>query len=247
MLLTVPGADATGVLAASLLAGLAWAQGAEAAGPTPVALASAGRFVILSTSGVANVPASKIVGNVATSPITGAADHLSCSEVTGQIISVDAAGPAPCNIVHPAILGQAINDMRTAYADAAGRTPATSELGAGNIGGMTLRPGVYSWSSSVTIPANVKLKGGPNDVWIFQIAQDLNIASGRAVALRGGARPKNIFWQVAGQVTMGTTARFEGIILAKTQIALQTGASINGRLYAQTAVTLEMNSVHQPH
>jgi hypothetical protein len=229
-----------------VLVALTSGPGAHAAGPAPVDLGSAGRFVILSTSGIADVPASKIVGNVGTSPITGAADLLSCTEVTGRILSVDEAGPAPCNIARPLVLGKAVGDMETAYTNAAGRTPTITELGAGNIGGLTLRPAVYKWSSGVTIPTNVTLRGGPNDVWIFQIAQDLNISDGRAVALRGGARPKNIFWQVAGQVTVGTTARFEGVILSKTQIAMQTGASINGRLLAQTAVTLEMNAVHQP-
>jgi hypothetical protein len=219
---------------------------AHAAGPAAVDLGSAGYFVILSTSGIADVPASQVTGNVGTSPITGAADLLSCAEVTGQVLSVDAAGPAPCNVTHPLILGEAVRDMQTAYTDAAGRTPNVTELGAGNIGGLVIHPGVYKWTSDVGIASNVILKGGPNDVWIFQIAQDLDISSGKAVALRGGARPKNIFWQVAGQVTMGTTARFEGVILAKTQISMQTGASIHGRLFAQTAVTLQMNVVHRP-
>jgi hypothetical protein len=47
-------------------------------------------------------------------------------------------------------------------------------------------------------------------------------------------------------VTIGTTAHFEGIILAKTIIAVNTGASVNGRLFSQTAVTLQMNAITQP-
>ena len=96
------------------------------------------------------------------------------------------------------------------------------------------------------IPTDVTLNGGADDVWIFQVAQNVNIASATAVMLRGGAKPKNIFWQVAGLVTLGTTSQFEGIILSKTLIAMQTGASINGRLFSQTAVTLQMNAVTQP-
>ena len=212
----------------------------------PVNLGSAAGFVILSKSGITDVPASEITGNVGTSPITGAADHLSCAEVTGKVYSVDAAGPAPCNIKAPAKLTTAVGDMQTAYTDAAGRPPTTTELGAGNIGGLTLAPGVYSWSTSVTIPDSVALKGGPKAVWIFQISKNLVVSSGKAVVLRGHARAKNVFWQVAGKVTLGTTSHFQGTILSKTLIAMKTGASVNGRLLSQTAVTLQMNSVTAP-
>ena len=229
-----------------LLAGVVMAASGAPAATLPVNLGKAGFFVILSKSGISDVYASQVVGNVATSPITGAADHLKCTEVTGRIFAVDAAGPAPCAKAKPSQTGLAILAMETAYRDAAGRTATVTELGAGNIGGRTLAPGVYSWSSNLLIPTDVYLKGGPADVWIFQVAQNVNIASATAVMLRGGANPKNIFWQVAGQVRIGTTAQFEGIVLCKTAIAMKTGASIRGRLYAQTAVTLEMNSVKRP-
>jgi hypothetical protein len=88
--------------------------------------------------------------------------------------------------------------------------------------------------------------GGPTDVWIFQVAGTLIQASATHVTLAGGALPQNIFWQVAGAVTVGTTAHFEGVVLAKTVIAVDTGASVNGRLFAQTAVTLQQNAVNQP-
>jgi hypothetical protein len=136
--------------------------------------------------------------------------------------------------------------MTTAYNDAASRTPDITELGAGNIGGMTLPPGTYSWSSSLLIPAHITLQGKAKDVWIFQVAQNVDLAAATSVILQGGAKAKNIFWQVAGQVTLGTTSHFEGVILSATQIAMKTGASINGRLYAGTAVSLEMNAVIKP-
>ena len=137
--------------------------------------------------------------------------------------------------------------METAYTDAAGRpTPDFTELGTGNISGMTLMPGLYKWSTAVGLPSDVTLSGGPNDVWILQIAGNLIVSNGVAVHLAGGAQAKNIYWQVAGLVTLGTTSHFEGVILCKTLIALQTGASINGRLFAQSAVTLQMNAVTQP-
>ncbi|MDO8462550.1 MAG: ice-binding family protein, partial [Deltaproteobacteria bacterium] len=90
--------------------------------------------------------------------------------------------------------------------------------------------------------------GGPNDVWIFQIAGDLTQANGKSVNLAGGAQAKNIFWQVSGGtgVTIGTTAHLEGTILAAKAINLNTGASVNGRLLAQTAVALDHNTVVKP-
>lgn len=137
--------------------------------------------------------------------------------------------------------------MEGAYLDAAGRTsPDATELGTGAIGGMTIAPGLYKWSSGVMISTDVTLAGGPNDVWIFQIAGTLTQASATRVTLTGGAQAKNVFWQVADVVAIGTTAHFEGIVLAKTMIAVKTGASVTGRLLAQTAVTLQMNTVTQP-
>jgi len=142
------------------------------------------------------------------------------------------------------MLKTAVLDMQTAYNDAAGRTnPTASELGSGNIGGRTIRPGLYKWSSGVIIPTNVTLSGNENSVWIFQIAGTLNVSSGKKVILQGGARAKNVFWQVAGKTTIGTTAVFNGNILGKTAIVFMTGAKLNGKALAQTAVTLDANPV----
>ena len=219
----------------------------RAAGPSPVNLRTAGTFAILSKTGITDVYASAVTGDVGASPITGAAVLLSCVEVTGRIYTVDAAGPLPCSIADATSLTAAVGDMELAYHDAAGRpSPDFVELGAGEIGGLTLAPGLYKWGSGVLITTDVTLSGGPNDVWIFQIAGTLDQANAARVTLAGGARAKNIFWQVAGAVSIGTTAHFEGIVLGKTMIAAKTSASVNGRLYAQTAVTLQMNAVTQP-
>jgi hypothetical protein len=216
-------------------------------GPVPVRLGTAGTFAILSSTGITDVYKSAIVGNVGTSPITGAALLLTCGEVAGRVLTVDAAGPLPCVATDPSFLTAAVGDMGFAYDDAAGRLgPDFTELGAGEIGGLTLEPGLYKWGTGVLITTDVTLSGGPNDVWIFQVAQTLNQASATRVTLTGGARAENVFWQVAGAVTIGTTAHFEGVILAKTMIAVNTGASVTGRLLAQTAVTLQMNAVTQP-
>jgi hypothetical protein len=138
----------------------------------------------------------------------------------------------------------AIGDMQTAYLDAAGRqNPRFTELGAGDIGGRTIRPGLYKWSSNVIIPDDVILSGSADSVWIFQIAGTLTVSSGTRVILQDGAQAKNVFWQVAGKTVIRTTAVFNGNILGKTAIVLMTGARLNGKALAQTAVTLDANTI----
>jgi hypothetical protein len=213
-------------------------------GPAPLDLKSASSFAVLTKSGVTDVPASVITGDVGASPITGAAMNLTCVEVTGKSYSVDAAGPLPCRITNATLLTAAIKDMMTAYTDAAGRTlPTATNLGAGEIGGLTIAPGLYKWGTGVSISTDVALSGGPNDVWIFQIPQTLDQASATKVVLSGGAQAKNVFWQTFGDVTIQANAQFNGVILSQTAINLKTGASVNGQLLAQTQVTLEQNVV----
>ena len=231
--------------------------GGAGVGPSPVNLGGAGTFAILTKSGITNVPASAITGNIGSSPITSAAmDNVSCSEISGTIYGVDAAytgdgidvtcfaGTAP----DKTLVDNAVLDMETAYNDAAARTnPApVTELGAGDISGLTITPGLYKWGTGVLISTNVTLSGGPNDVWIFQIAQDLTLANTATVTLTGGALARNVFWQSFGVVAIGTGAHFEGIVLAKTAINLTTGATVIGRLLAQTEVTLQQNAVTAP-
>ena len=234
----------------STINGLQVGDGRSANSPNAqaaVQLGVAGNYVVLSKSGITNVYKSSITGDVGSSPITGAAILVSCAEVTGNIYSVDAAGPAPCAIIDASRLTTSISDMETAYTNAAGRVnPNFLNLGAGDIGGKTLTPGLYKWTSSLVIPSNITIAGGPNDVWIFQVAGTLDMSSAVRITLTGGAQAKNIFWQAAGAVTLGTTSHFEGIILGATGINMQTGASINGRMLAQTAVTLQMNTVTRP-
>jgi hypothetical protein len=111
---------------------------------------------------------------------------------------------------------------------------------------MTLTRGVYQWGTGLLIPTDVTLTGSATDVWIFQIAQNLTVSSATNVLLTGGALAKNVFWQVSGGVDLGTTAHLEGVILGQTAIALRTGASITGRLLAQSAVSIDNSVVVQP-
>ena len=220
--------------------------GGAGKGPAPVNLQSAGNFAILAQSEITNVPTSVVTGDLGLSPATGAGILVTCAQVTGVIYSVDATGPLPCRITDATRLTAAIGDKGFAYTDAAGRAPDFTELGAGNIGGLSLVPGTYKWSSQVIIPTNLTLTGGPNDVWIFQLAQGITVSSGVKIILAGGALSKNVFWQTFAAADLGTTSQFSGIILSQTSIAMKTGATINGRLFAGTAVTLDSNVVTQP-
>jgi len=217
-------------------------------GQSPVPLGKAGIFAILTKTGITDVFASSITGDIGASPITGAAIHVTCAEmVTGTIYTVNAAGPLPCRVTDPTLLTTAVANMQTAYTNAAGRSnPNFTNLGAGHIGGLTLAPGLYKWTTGVSISSDVTISGSATDVWIFQIAGKLTQASATKMILAGGALPQHIFWQTAGSVVIGTTAQAEGVILGKTLIALKTGASAKGRLLAQTAVTLEQNAVTAP-
>lgn len=224
------------------------ASGAQA----PVNLGTAGNYAILAKTGISSVPPSSVTGDIAVSPIDSTAitgfsliidpttQFSRSTQVTGKVYAPDYAAPTS---VH---LTTAVGDMETAYTDAAGRTlPDHTELGSGNISGMTLAPGLYKWGTSVSILSDVVLSGGPDEIWIFQIAGNLTVASDTRVNLSGGAQARNIFWQVAGGVgvSLGTTSHVEGIVLATKSITLNTGASLNGRLLAQAAVTLEANAI----
>jgi hypothetical protein len=221
--------------------------------PVPVVnLGMVGGYAILAKSGVATVPTSAVTGDVGVSPAAGGsitgfsptADTTmvfsTSSQVTGRIYAADDLAPTPAN------LKVAVDDMLLAFTDAAGRPAGVTELGAGNIGGMTLVPGVYKWGTGLLLPTDVTLTGGATGVWIFQIAGDLTASSGATIHLAGGALAKNVFWQVSGLVDLGTTAHLEGVVLCQTAITLRTGASINGRLLAQTAVNIDGSQVVTP-
>jgi len=227
-------------------AGSGTGVGGSGRGPDPVNLGMAGNFVILAQSAITNVPTSAVTGDVGLSPATGAGIGLTCAGVTGSVYSVDAAGPLPCVLTDAPRLTTAIGDMGTAYTDAQGRAADYTELGAGNIGGLNLGPATYKWGTGVLIPTSITLTGGANDVWIFQIAQGLTVSPGAQIILAGGALPQNIFWATFAAASLDTTTVFKGVILSQTSIAVKTGASVDGRLLAGTAVTLSQNRVTQP-
>ena len=208
-------------------------------------------FIILAKTLISSTSGSVLTGDLGVSPaaatfiqgfdLTLVGDHSTSAMVTGKLYAADYAVPTPDNMT------QSVLDMEAAYTDAAGRTlPDFNNLGAGEIGSLTLVPGLYKYTTGLGISTNVTLAGGANDVWIFQVSGNLTVASGISVLLANGALPKNIFWQVAGNVALNSTSHFEGVVLSAQGTALVTGATVNGRLLSQTAVTLQSNTITKP-
>ncbi len=223
--------------------------GIGASAEPAVDLGSAANFVILAKTGISTVPTSAIIGDLGVSPgatasITGFALINDASnvfarstQVTGKVFAANMANPTPANLT------AAVDDMEIAFTDAASRAPDVTELGAGNIGGLTLAPGVYKWGTGLLIPTNVTLSGSANDVWIFQIAQTLTMNTNTKILLAGGAQAKNIFWQASGQVTLNAGAHLEGVLIGQTAIVLKTGASVTGAMLAQSAATIDKSTI----
>jgi hypothetical protein len=220
--------------------------------PTPVNLGTAGNFTVLAETHITNTAgtgATSIAGDIGISPaaaslITGfglvyvPGDPYSTSSlVTGNVYAADYADPTP------AYMTAAVGAMLAAYNDAAGRTADITGVGAGDIGGQNLSRGVYKWTTPVTIATDLTLTGDASDVWIFEIAQTLDVSADTKIILSGGAQADNIFWAVAGVTTLFPRSEFKGNILDAEIIAMQDGATLDGRALAQTQVTLIGNTI----
>ncbi|MFA6467648.1 MAG: ice-binding family protein [Bacteroidota bacterium] len=212
----------------------------------PVTLGMSGGFAILSYAGITNTGPSVITGNVGVSPLAGSyMTGFGTPNVVGTIYGVDATGPSG-SIPYPVMLTVAMGDLTIAFNDAAGRT--VDPIGvSGNLGGRTLYPGLYKSNGSLEITdgdLTLDSQGDVNAVWIFQIASNFNMTSGRQIFLAGGANASNIFWQVGSAATFGTTCKMKGTILAHTAVTFATGASLEGRAMSRTAsVTLQSNTI----
>jgi hypothetical protein len=224
-----------------------------------VSLGTAGNYAILAKTGVSTVPSSVVTGHVGLSPaartfLTGWSlvseptdTFFTSAQVVGggKLFAADNVG-SPTSVD----LTTAVGDMQTAYTAAAGKPAGVGannlNRGTGTLTNDTLVPGTYTWASAVSIPTNLTFNGSATDVWILQISQTLNMAAAQNVILSGGAQAKNIFWQVAGAVTIGANTHFEGVILAQTGITFGNLSSINGRLLAQSAVVLDATTVTVP-
>jgi hypothetical protein len=220
--------------------------------PAPVTLGSTANFAILAGSLISNIPTSAVTGDIGLSPAAGSyITGFGLLEVTGTIYTADATGPAG-SVTSASMLTTAKGDLTIAYNDAAGRTPVPTGTflnpGSGNIGGLTLVPGLYKFTSDASITgSDVTLTGNATDVWIFQIVSNLTVGSGIKVILAGGAQAANIFWQVGTSATLGTTSVFKGTIMADQSISLATGSTLDGRALASiAAVTIASSTVTRP-
>ncbi|CAL5979123.1 DUF3494_domain-containing protein [Hexamita inflata] len=214
----------------------------------PINLGTAEKYSILAETAITTTGSTVISGDMGISP-NGA------SSITGFQLSLDVSGQVSSapnvngNIyasdytpTTPGDLTIAINDMETAYTIASQSIPSATELGGGSIGGINFVPGVYKWSSPVNIATNIILYGSSADVWIFIIAQTLDVFSSVTIG-DGCANSNNIIWVVAGAVTIHEGVRFTGTILAKTNVALLANVKISGKILAQTAITLISNQI----
>lgn len=199
-----------------------------------VVLAGATSLAVLAGSAITNTGATVITGDLGLSPGS----------------SVGGFPPGILNgtqHINDVIANQAKLDLTTAYNDMAGRSCMDMVTLSGNIGGLTLTPGLYKSTSSLAISSGdltFDAKGNANAVFIIQIASSLTTTSGRQVILSGGALASNIFWQVGSSATFGTTSVFMGTILAMQSITFNTGATLNGRALARTGdVTMSGNTI----
>jgi hypothetical protein len=191
-------------------------------------------MVMLAGSSYTNTGATNITGDIGLSPGT----------------SIGGFPPGILNgtqHINDAMADQAKLDLTAAYNDAAGRTSTDIVTLSGNIGGLTLTPGLYKSTSSLAISSGdltFDAKGDPNAVFIIQIASTLTTTSGRQVFLSGGALAANIFWQVGSSATFGTTSVFKGTIMAMQSITFNTGASLTGKALARTGgITMAGNAI----
>lgn len=216
-----------------------------------VNLGDAAYYVILAKTGISTVPNSIITGDIAVSPnnaasitefsLTHFTGYAESAQVTGKVYAAEMAEPTSSNLT------TAVENMLTAYTDAAGRSnPDFFELYTGDLSGKTLESGLYKWTNTVIAPTDFTISGGADEIWIFQIAGDLKLSSDVKVTLAGGAQAKNIFWQVAGEAVFEAGSHFEGIVLSQTAVHLRTGATMNGLILAQSAVTLQSSTVTKP-
>jgi len=217
-----------------------------------VNLGAAGNYAILANTGIhTDANASVVTGNIATGPgvtstaITGfalslpaASPYSTSAQVSGKVYGFDYAPPTPTEVT------TASTAMGTAYTNARGG-PAGASCPGSDFGGLTITAGVYDCAVNVGISTQMYLSGSATDVFVFRITGTLTEASATQVTLQG-VLPENVFWAVSGATTIGSTAHFAGILMDKTAITMGHLSLVNGRLMAQTAVTLDATTVTQP-
>lgn len=196
---------------------------------TTVGLGNAGSYSVLGGEAVTNTGSSVLRSNVGVSP-GSAVTGFPPGGTDGTIHAADAHSL------------QAKVDLTTAYNNAAGQ--ASDAAIPGELGGLTLTPGVYTASSStqITGPLTLDGQGDPDAVFIFQIGSALTTASNSSIALLNDAQSCRVFWQVGSSAMLGTNSSFVGTIMALASVTANTGATVEGRALAREgSVTLDSN------
>lgn len=209
-------------------------------GPLAINLGCAEPFAVLAGSTITSTGPSIINGNVGLSAGTALIGFPpGVINGTQEITTPIAADAKLC--------------LTTAFNDGQSRSLNSISL-PGQLGGLTLAPGLYTNSSTSGISGTgangiltLDAQGNSNAVWIFQMGSTLTTDSGTSIVLAGGALAKNIFWIVGTSATLGTTSVFYGNILADQAITLKTGAVLNGRALTRiAAVTLDASTITIP-
>jgi hypothetical protein len=239
-----------------LLSAAAMVNAATAA--DSVDLGTAGNYAILAKTGISTVPSSLVTGDIAVSPIAATAitgfglvmdssgQFSTSTQLVGSAFAANYGSPTPTKLT------TAVSNMETAYTDAASRAVTSAEttnvLGGQINTATTLVPGVYSFDTNVAINAELTFdaEGNENAIFIVKMTGSLTQAASTNVILAGSALAENIFWQVAGSVEVGAGSVLKGIVLVKTQAVFKTGSSLDGRVLAQTACTLDQAVIAQP-
>jgi hypothetical protein len=205
-----------------------------AANAAPVNLATARPFVVLGGAGVTNTGPSVLNGDLGVTPGTSLSGFGAPAVVNGATHANDA------------VAAQAQADLTTAYNVAAGQPIAPgNELTGVDLGGLTLSPGAYGYSTSAQLTGQLTLDahGDPNAQFVFVIGSTLTTASASSVVLTNGASPCNVFWKIGSSATFGSGTAFEGNVMALTSISLNSGVTVLGRALARNGEVTLINDV----
>jgi hypothetical protein len=217
----------------------------------PVDLKTAANYAVLSEESISTKSTSTVTGNVGVSPATSitinnfglildsTGEFSKSSQVSGKVFASDYEGRVPQELI------DAINDFKEAFIDAMSRTSSLDvniNVNGGDLGGYTLEPGVYTFTISplgITINADLTLNGGPDDVFIIRTNGPLTLGPDTEVILTGGLKPENVFWVVEDDVTVGTDAELQGVVLADKNVNFENGSTLEGRVLAKGTVGLD--------